>query len=271
MTTRGQSVNRTVLAAAAAALIALAAWCPGAAAQDNSLFRRGPQQAPRARQVPTTQPASGIAVSAIHGTPRSVRATLQAARPTPQSNELLLRMSPFAVAAPQPETIEVNDLVTIIVRISKSAKSDSKLKTKKEWDHEWKLDDWIRFSDLHGIVPAALPEGKPAVKFQYEDEYKGDGKYDRKDSLTTRVQARVIDVKPNGNLVLEARNDVRFGEEDYTVTLTGVCRSDDMTPQNTVLSSQIAELEVRVVDRGALRDATRRGWLKRTLDLLRPF
>jgi flagellar L-ring protein precursor FlgH len=124
---------------------------------------------------------------------------------------------------------------------------------------------------VHGIVPADFPEGKPGIVFDFKDDYKTDGKYDRKDELTTRITARVIDVKPNGNLVLESRNDVKFGEEDYTVTLTGVCRSADVTPQNTVLSSQIAELNISVEDRGAVRDATRRGWLQRLHDFLRPF
>lgn len=186
-------------------------------------------------------------------------------------NATLLHVSPFAVAAPEPETIGVNDLITIIVRITKTANSNSKLESKKDWTHEWDLGDWIRLSDKHGLVPASFPGGKPAVSFDYKNDWGGDGKYDRKDSLTTRIQATVINVKPNGNLVLEAKNDVSFGEEDYTITLIGTCRSVDVTPQNTILSTQVANLNVDVIDRGALRDATRRGWLMRGLDLLRPF
>lgn len=238
-----------------------------AAAQDNSLFRRAPQPAPTARQVPTSQPA----VSVISGTAGSARATLQKTPPTNARNVVLLHASPIAVEMPEPEQIAVHDLITIIVRVSKSAKTDSKMESTKDWSHEWGLDEWIRLSDKHGIVPAKLSQGAPSVKFDLKNDYSGDGKYDRSDSLTTRIQAEVIDVKPNGNVVLEATNQVRYGEEDFTITLTGTCRSADVTPENTVLSSQIANLVVNVDDRGAMEDATRRGWLMRTFDLLRPF
>lgn len=257
----------TTLAAVALALVGT----PSASAQDNSLFRRGPRVQPAQREVPTSQPAESKPVTVIGAPIVHVRESAEDEVLDPKPNSVLLAMSPYAVRLPEPEQIRINDLVTIIVRVSKTAKSDSKMESKKEWTNEWALEKWIRLSDRHGIVPALFTQGKPAVEFEYSDEYGGDGKYDRKDSLTTRVQARVIDVKPNGNLVLEARNDVSFGEEDYTVTLTGTCRSEDVTPQNTVLSSQIADLDLRVDDRGALRDATRRGWLKRTLDILRPF
>lgn len=243
---------------------------PRSPAQSNSLFRQPGQPAPP-RQVPSTQPAEGGPVLVPDGTGRVARATLQAPPPTDEPNALLLYNSPIAVQLPEPETMAVNDLVTIIVRVSKSAQSDAKLKSKKDWTHEWTLEDWVRVSATEGLIPQGFENGIPAVKFDYSNEYKGDGQYDRKDSLTTRLQARVIDVKPNGNLVLESRNDVKFGEEDYTVTLTGVCRSADVTPQNTVLSSQIAELNISVEDRGAVRDATRRGWLQRLHDFLRPF
>ncbi len=239
-----------------------------ASAQDNSLFGGS---AARRQPAPTTQPAGGMSVSARMGLDDSVRTTLNEDRPAQQNNGIHLAVSPIAVATPEPEIIGVNDLVTIIVRVTKTAKTKAKMESKKDWKHAWELSKWIRLSDKNGIVPALFTQGVPAVEFDFQNDYGGDGKYDRSDSLTTRVQARVIDVKPNGNLVLEARNDVSFGEEDYTVTLTGVCRSDDVTPENTVLSSQVAELSVQVLDRGAVRDATRRGWLQRGLDLIRPF
>ncbi len=242
-----------------------------ATAQSNSLLHRSPRNQPTAHQVPTTQPAGGVLAAPALGLVGSPRAAFRQEEPEPQPNVVLLNCSPFAVEMPQTEKIRVHDLVTIIVRVSKTAKSNAKLESKKDWTHEWALDEWIRFSDLHGIVPASLSHGTPSVAFDLKNDYGGDGKYDRKDSLTTRVQARVIDVKPNGNLVLEATNTVCFGEEDYTIALTGVCRSRDVTAENTVLSSQIADLEIRVVDRGAVNDATRRGWLMRGFDLLRPF
>lgn len=253
-----------------ATLIALAGWQTPAAAQRNSLFG-GRRAAPAPAQMPMTQPASDTPATALTGPVIAARTLSAEKRPEPELNATLLRVSPFAVAAPEPETFEVHDLITIIIRESKTATTDSKSESKKDWKLESELSKWLRLSDHHGIVPAAFPEGSPAVAFDFKDDYGGEGKYDRKDELTTRITARVIDVKPNGNLVLEANKSITIDDEGYEITLTGVCRSVDVTPENTLLSTQIAEPEINVAHTGAVRDATRRGWLKRGLDFFRPF
>jgi len=138
-------------------------------------------------------------------------------------------MSPFAVTKPEAEKIKVNDLITIIVRESKTVTSDSKLESKKDWKLDSALTKWICFNASQGIVPATFPDGTPAMALNWNNDYKGDGTYDRKDELTTRVTARVIDVKPNGNLVLEAKDEIRIDEEGYTISLVGECRGLDVT------------------------------------------
>ncbi len=240
--------------------LVLGLLAPAAPAQDNSLRRR-----PTA--APTSQPADGAAFAAA--VRPAERAAPRGARP--RANTVLLAASPIAVAPPDPEQIEVERLVTIIVRESKTATTDSKMESKKDWSLDTALKEWIRYSDSDGLVPAKFTAGKPAVQFEHKDDYGTNGKYDRKDELTTRITARVIDVKPNGNLVLEARKTIKIDEEGYTITLTGVCRAEDVTPQNTVLSTQIGDPEIYVQHTGAVRDATRRGWAKRALDFLRPF
>lgn len=251
------------------ALLAAVACSRSAAAQDNSLFPRDEQTAP-VGGGPTVRPASGPGTGPADGPMQAPRGVARTSMRSPRPNAVLLRRSPFAVHLPEPETIKVHDLVTIIVRISKTAKSDAKLKSKKDWTHEWALDEWIRINSDNNLVSDTFPDGAPSVKFKFKNDFKGDGKYDRQDSFTTRIQATVIDVKPNGNLVLEAKNDVEFGGERFAVTLTGTCCSRDVTPQNTVLSSQIADLTLRAKESGATRDASRRGWLQRAFDFLRP-
>jgi flagellar basal body L-ring protein FlgH len=53
--------------------------------------------------------------------------------------------------------------------------------------------------------------------------------------------------------------------------LTGICRSEDVTPANTILSTQVAEMVLVEKNSGALRDATQRGWIPRLLDWAKPF
>jgi flagellar basal body L-ring protein FlgH len=55
------------------------------------------------------------------------------------------------------------------------------------------------------------------------------------------------------------------------MTLTGVCRSEDVTPDNSIMSSQIYNLVLNDHSRGAIKDATTRGWVPRVLDFIKPF
>lgn len=247
------------------------AVCEPATAQSNSLFGGLRRPAPSTAAVPTTQPAGGQRAADALRLGVQVRSRRAAREPDARTNAMLLGVSPIAVALPEPDVIQVHDLITIIIRESKSAKTDAQLEQKKDWTHEWELSKWIRLSDEHGLVPALFEQGIPAVQFEYKNDYGGDGKYDRKDELTTRVTGRVIDIKPNGNLVLEAKGTIVIDEEGYTVTLTGECRSEDVTPQNTVLSTQLAQRHIDIQHKGAVRDATRRGWIARLLDFARPF
>ena len=116
-----------------------------------------------------------------------------------------------------------------------------------------------------------LSAGQPGYDFTSKNENKQNADNERKDKFTTYLQATVIDVKPNGNLVLEAKMEEKHDEEHFTITLTGTCRSEDVTPTNSVLSTQIANLVLVESNKGAVRDATKRGFFPRILDFAKPF
>jgi flagellar L-ring protein precursor FlgH len=250
---------------AVGALWGLAAWPVAAGAQSNSLFNG------RSKPAPASQPAAVQPATAWHGTVPAALPTMQNDRLITRPNATLLRVSPLAVAPPEPEKIGVNSWITVVVLESKTATSGSQLESKKDWTFDTQLKQWVRLSDEHGVVPAKFEAGNPAAAWNLQNDYKGDGKYDRKDSLTTRIEARVVDVKPNGSLVLEARKQINGDDDGYTMILTGECRSQDVTAQNTILSTQVGELKIDVQHHGAVRDAARRGWAQKALDFLRPF
>jgi len=183
---------------------------------------------------------------------------------------LLDETSFIALAPPEPRTFKLHDIVTIIVLEQKRFQTDAQTKTERGFDFETVFSDWIRLS--HGkLVPETFPNGNPNVSFELESEIDNKGKLKRQDKLSYRIACEVIDVKPNGNLVLEARRRLYHDEEEIVVTLTGACRSADVTPDNTVLSSKVANLDFDAHHTGAVRDGTRRGWLTRLLDLIRPI
>lgn len=182
------------------------------------------------------------------------------------------RFSMVAVPTEPPRKFKVEDLLTIIVRQQKKYEADAELESKKKWNLVGKLSDWFRFyDDTQHLGTDKLSNGQPGFKFDFNNKYKTEGQNDREDKFTTRVTARIIDVKPNGNLVLEATLEEQHDEEVARVTVTGMCRSQDVTADNTVLSTQIAELRLMEHNHGAVRDATTRGWVPRILDFGKPF
>ena len=132
------------------------------------------------------------------------------------------------------------------------------------------FDQWFRIHDKR-LVPNQFRSGKPGVAFDFGSEFEGEGEMRRDQRLITRMAAKVIDVKPNGNLIIGAKKYINEEGEERIMTLTGECRSADVLPDNTILSTQIASLVIDSKATGAVQDAARRGWIPRTLDFLRPF
>ncbi len=81
----------------------------------------------------------------------------------------------------------------------------------------------------------------------------------------------VADVLPNGNLVIEGVRLVTFSGESQYVVLHGLVRPDDINPDNTVVSTNVADARVEFFSEGSLTDAQKRGWLSKLYEKLRPF
>ena len=190
--------------------------------------------------------------------------------PEYKGNPVLERNSLIAIKVKPPKEFKVNDIITIIVRQQKKFEAEGELETKKDFDIKSELEAFFKPFD-GGLGATTFYRGKPNVDYKFGTRLKSEGDNNREDTFITRISGKIIDVKPNGNLVLEATSQIDHEQESATVTLTGECRSVDVTPDNTVLSTQIAELRIEVENTGAVRDATTRGWVIRLLDWLKPF
>ncbi|MBI1336359.1 MAG: hypothetical protein GC164_05295 [Phycisphaera sp.] len=179
-----------------------------------------------------------------------------------------------AVLIPEPRQFSLNDLVTIIVRESVESDSDAKLDTTKEFKQQGAITQFPKFS-LQDLINFQLKsnasDNPPQLDLNYKGEFKGDGQYSRKDSFTARITARIIDIKPNGTLVLEARKYFQSDKESLDMVLTGTCRAQDIQPDNTVLSTQLYDLRINKEHTGDLRSATKKGVITQVLEFLFNF
>ena len=100
---------------------------------------------------------------------------------------------------------------------------------------------------------------------------KGNAQTNQQQSITARAAVTVTDVLPNGNLVVEGTRIVAFAGETKYAELSGIVRHDDVAPDNTVVSTNIADAKVKFISEGALTDAQKKGWLSRGIDRFNPL
>jgi len=181
----------------------------------------------------------------------------------------------MAVTAPEPRVFAVHDLLTIVIRENTKTTFKSSLETEKESTWTGEIAEFPRFnlSDLIdlSLAPNTFPDGRVKLDVTADSEFEGEGDYANTQTMTTRIQATIIDVKPNGNIVVEARKSVRSDDEHYTLVATGTCRVDDITADNTVLSTQIADLFIDKQHEGHLKKAADKGLLTEVMDFLFPW
>lgn len=177
----------------------------------------------------------------------------------------------FAVTPPEPRVLKKHDLVTIIVREESNSSSEGTNDLSKEANITAKLNEYFKFDPKEFTITSAIPTAPPGVDFNAKREIKGDASVDRKDVITLRITASVLDVKPNGTVVLTASKKIKIDDEEQYIIIAGICRAEDVSADNTILSTQLAELEMSKQHTGAVRDTTRRGWLTKLLDAVAPF
>jgi len=180
-------------------------------------------------------------------------------------------VSYFSIAAPKPKTLMKHDLVTIIVREESSFSSDSSADAKKDASFDARIEQFPKIDFSNFALAAGIGATVPQLKLSGTRDYKNEGQTDRSDKLTARLQAEVVDVKPNGTLVLQARKRIITDEEEQLFVLTGICRVQDVTADNSVLSTQLYDLDVKKTHSGPVRDAVKRGWVPRAMDWINPF
>lgn len=194
-------------------------------------------------------------------------------QPPPRHGAAPLRLedSSFLYQQPQPpKTLRLNDIVTIVVNVNSRVLSEGEMDARKRAQLDAVLSDWIKFSG-GDLIPDAQRRGDPRVSGQYNSRFRAEGDLESRDSMTFTIAAKVVDIRPNGNLVIEARRTIENNAEMWQQSLTGTIRREDVSPDNKVLSEDVAELRIRKRESGQVRDAYRRGWLTRFFDMFQPI
>jgi flagellar L-ring protein FlgH len=111
----------------------------------------------------------------------------------------------------------------------------------------------------------------PSMNLTSDNEFNGGGSVNNSEQITARVTVRVVDVLPNGNLIVEGRRFTDFASEKQDIVMRGVVRPEDITPNNTVYSYNVADVTITMQQRGVVTDAQHKGWFFRIWEKFSPF
>lgn len=190
----------------------------------------------------------------------------------PDTLASLRSVSLLMVEPPKARVYAIHDKVTIIISESSSQMSKQTLDTKKDTSVKGQVNRFPNIGELfHGQISDVTGSPIVGVDVTSANKFKGEGTYDRSDRFSDRVTATVIDVKPNGVLVIEAKRTVKKDDEEQTLVLSGECRREDVTQNNTILSTQLAELTLISKNSGQVKESATKGWIPRILEAIFNF
>lgn len=126
---------------------------------------------------------------------------------------------------------------------------------------------------IGNLVPIAGTAVNPAklIDLSGSTQNNSTGKIDRKETIKTQVAALVTQVLPNGNLVIEGTQEILVNYEVREVSVKGVIRPQDITSDNSVESSQIAQARIVYSGRGHISDLEQPRWGAQAVEILSPF
>jgi len=189
---------------------------------------------------------------------------------TPSPKPPLIRnYSLIYVPAPEPIVVKVHDIITIMVDEKSSVTIDSRFNRNRTETLKAELKEFMRIDNAGNLAPAAL--NSPKIDTQLQGRLQSTGQVADREGIQYRIAATVVDIRPNGNLILEARKSIRSNRDVWEYRLTGEIRSKDVNRDNTALSENIANLDIVKHQRGKVYQSTKRPWGVVLYDWFFPF
>ena len=194
-------------------------------------------------------PKPNVAAASLEAYLERVRAENSNTQPTPgsiwaDSGRLTRMMTDVRAMRP-------HDLISVVVSENLAASTDGTVKNSRTSNASSQVSNL--FGTLHpGSALQNLVNQNSTAGLDAQ------GTSATNSSLSTTLGGQVIEVLPNGMLVVEASRQVEFSQQTQTIVLRGIVRPEDISQQNQVLSTAISSLELQVRGKGIITDYTHR-------------
>ncbi|PWB58586.1 MAG: flagellar basal body L-ring protein [Bradyrhizobiaceae bacterium] len=251
------SVHRHVVGRLAPVVtLALAAGLLGGCAAIERLKNIGEQPKLSAIENPTAKPGY-----------KPVQMPMPAPQPAVYNPNSLWRNGSRAFFKDQ-RAHQVGDIMTVKVKITDKAEIANETQRSRANNEDAGVDDFLGRKSMP-IFNTAIPGRLLTADSTASSE--GKGSVNRQEALQTNVAAVVTQVLPNGNLVVEGKQEVRVNFEVRELIVAGIVRPEDIESDNTIDSTKIAQARIAYGGRGQITDVQQPRYGQQVLDVLLPF
>lgn len=189
--------------------------------------------------------------------------------PAPPRPLLRRDVSWIYIDRPRPRKVGVHDIITVIVDEKSEVTQNSRFNRQRNATLTMQLKEWLRINN-NGNLDIAAAE-TPGIDGVLRSQLQSFGTGLSQEGMKYRIAATVVDILPNGTLILEAHKSIRTNTEVWEYSLTGRIRSQDVGGNNTVNSENVADLKISKREQGKIQDSTKRGFVTRFYDFFLPF
>ena len=166
---------------------------------------------------------------------------------------------------------QVGDILTVLIDIEDEADMKNKTERTRSGGEKVGVPNLLGFeSKLGKILPDAVnPDA--LVGINTDSTSTGDGKIKREETISLKLAAMVTQVLPNGNFVIQGRQEVRVNFELRELTIRGVVRPEDIVNTNSISYDKIAEARISYGGKGTTSDVQQPRYGQQFVDAVFPF
>jgi len=258
------------------ALIALAAGAAGCASLDTREFADDALAAPGAAYG-AAQRAMGPPQLRPVGTPTQLTGGAQQTMPQPQPVEYearrpssLWQTGSRSFFNDQRAT-DIGDIITVEIEIDDSAELSNSSNRQRSGSTEAGVSNFFGLEQTVGQLFNNAFDPSTMIGADAQSSQAGRGAINREEKIEFTMAAVIVDRLQNGNLVVAGRQEVRINGELREITVSGIIRPEDVTANNTINQTQIAEARISYGGRGQLSAVQRPNWGQRIGDAISPW
>ncbi|MEM9469017.1 MAG: flagellar basal body L-ring protein FlgH [Pseudomonadota bacterium] len=166
---------------------------------------------------------------------------------------------------------EVGDILTVMIDINDEAELENETERTRNSNEDAGLNSLLGLeASLNQILPEAVVN-TDLVDADATSTFQGEGSVEREEEINIQLAAVVTEVLPNGNMVIQGRQEVRVNFEKRVLELAGVIRPEDVTINNTITHEKIAEARISYGGKGQITDVQQPRYGQQVYDILFPF